>query len=256
MSAGVLFSAIVGGMLLPPLAMLLLAAAGGVLMLAGRRRLGRGLVTLALVLLAVLSTPLGAYWLAHPLEAQSRALVQPLEAGAQAIVILGGSRAESAPEYGGRDQPSLVTLARLRYGALLQQRTGSPVLLTGGSPDGREEAEAVLMGRVMRESFMVPVRWEETRSDNTAQNATYSAALLKQAGVSRILLVTDAIHMPRARRMFEATGLDVIPAPTSFSSEPRLPLGVLPGAGAMERSRYALHEWLGLLWYRVRYLNW
>lgn len=255
MSASVLTVAMVSALLLPPLNLLLLAALGGVLLLTRWRGTGRMLIALSLVLLALLSTPISGAWLVNTLEAESPPLLAPRDANAHAIVVLGGGRIPNALEFGGKDQPSAIALARLRYGAWLHQQTGLPILVTGGSPDGREEPEAALMSRALRDSFKVPVRWEEGRSDNTAENASNSAAVLKQAGVKRILLVTDAMHMPRARRIFSAAGLDVVPAPTSFSSIPPLltPLLFLPQSGTLERSRYAMHEWLGMLWYRVRY---
>ncbi|MFX7731723.1 YdcF family protein, partial [Acinetobacter baumannii] len=91
---------------------------------------------------------------------------------------------------------------RLQYAAYLARRTGLPILVTGGSPDGSPESEAALMARNLQRDVGVPVRWQETRADTTAQNASYSAAMLKADGIERILLVTDSIHMPRAMRVF------------------------------------------------------
>ncbi|MDO9218564.1 MAG: YdcF family protein [Lacisediminimonas sp.] len=257
MSASVLAIAIISAILLPPLSLLLIAAAGGALLRTRHRFAGRVLVTLSLVLLTVLSTPLTAAWLPRLLESESPPLTRAHEAHAHAIVILGGDRIVAAQEYGGLDQPNGSTLGRLRYGAWLHQQTGLPILVTGGSPDGREEPESLLMARALRDSFKVPVRWEEGRSDNTAQNALNSTGLLKRAGIKRVLLVTDAIHMPRARRIFSAAGLDVVPAPTNIASAPPALtlMAFLPQSGTLERSRYALHEWIGMLWYRVRYQN-
>jgi uncharacterized SAM-binding protein YcdF (DUF218 family) len=110
------------------------------------------------------------------------------------------------------------------------------------------------MAKVLREEFAVPVRWVEQESDDTAQNAIFSARILQQAGVRRILLVTDALHMPRARRIFERSGMQVVPAPTVFYSRERPnPLRWLPSASALRLSQYALHEWIGMAWYGLRY---
>jgi uncharacterized SAM-binding protein YcdF (DUF218 family) len=77
--------------------------------------------------------------------------------------------------------------------------------------------------------------------------------ILRQAGITKILLVTDALHMSRALAMFGDAGLDVIPAPTIFLSRDRLTLlSFLPSGEGMQRSAYALHELLGELWYRMR----
>jgi uncharacterized SAM-binding protein YcdF (DUF218 family) len=110
------------------------------------------------------------------------------------------------------------------------------------------------MARVLREDFHAPVRWIEDTSENTAQNAAHAATMLREAGIDRVLLVTDAMHMSRAMQIFSKTGLTVIPAATDFRS--RKPLSAadfIPSAGALKDSHYAMHEWLGLLWYRLRH---
>jgi len=111
-----------------------------------------------------------------------------------------------------------------------------------------------VMARALREDFHIPVRWIEDTSENTAQNAAHAAAMLREAGIDRVLLVTDAIHMSRAMQMFSKTGLTVMPAATEFRS--RKPLSVadfIPSAGALQTSHYALHEWIGMVWYRLRH---
>jgi uncharacterized SAM-binding protein YcdF (DUF218 family) len=147
-----------------------------------------------------------------------------------------------------------MALQRLRYAAKLQRETGLPILITGGRPDGSAESEAAIMARALREDFVVPVRWQEQESDNTAENAQFSAAILRKAGVQRILLVTDAMHMQRARLAFQQTGLDIVAAPTIFiSAESGTAVDLIPHARWLQYSAYAMHEWLGLAWYRLRH---
>lgn len=243
----------VSALLLPPLSLALLCAAG---LLLRRRwpRAGLALSLLSLALLVGLSTQAGVRLLARPLENR----VPPLDAvdagRAQAIVVLGGGRRRGAPEYAGMDVPRPDVLARLRYAARLQRQTGLPLLASGGKPEGAAESEAALMARVLREDFQVEVRWTEGGSDNTARNAALSAAMLRQAGVARVLLVTDALHMPRAQRIFEQAGLTVTAAPTNYLARGALhPSDFIPHAGALRDSHYAIHEWIGLLWYRIAY---
>lgn len=237
-------------LLLPPLNLLLLCAFG---ILAQRRwpRAGTAIALLSLALLIILSTTAGARLLIRPLESMTPALTAPNAAGAQAIVVLGGGRRRDAPEYGGQDIPSATMLARLRYGVRLHRQTGLPILVTGGSPEANAEPEAELMARVLRDDFKAPVRWVEGDSANTVQNARYSAAILQQAGVSHILLVTDALHMPRAERVFSQAGLVVTGAPTTYYGRGVLTASdFIPGAGLSD-CNYAMHEWIGLLWYRI-----
>lgn len=252
MSTSWLITNAVASLLLPPLSLVLLALIGAWLM-RRRRRLGQFIVALAGLLLVGLATPAGSHWLAEPLERRSLPLADVARSDAQAIVVLGGGRRYYAPEDGGRHQPSAASLVRLRHAARLYRQTRLPLLVSGGAPDGHGESEAETMARSLKEDFDVPVRWIEASSDNTAQNALHAALVLEKHGIKRILLVTDALHMPRADATFHGAGFDVVPAPTGFIA--RRPLDAasfIPSAAALRDSHYALHEWIGMLWYRLR----
>lgn len=255
MSASFLFNTIVGTMLLPPFNFILLCAIG-LLLVRRHPRLGMALSAASLLLLTACSTGIVAHWLAQPLEDMNPPLDSARPLTAEAIVILGGGRHATAPEYGGQDVPNQTTLGRLRYGARLQRETGLPLLVSGGAPDGGVAAESALMATMLRDELAIPVRWVEQASDNTAQNAQYSAQMLRQDGIGRIVLVTDALHMPRARRAFEQQGLQVLPAPTMFYTRRHMTaLSWLPTDRGLRLSYYAMHEWLGLLWYRLHQQN-
>ena len=69
------------------------------------------------------------------------------------------------------------------------------------------------MSASLARDFHIEPRWVEDRSRDTFQNAQFSARMLKAAGVSRIILVTDAAHEWRAVHEFTSAGLAVVPAP-------------------------------------------
>ena len=194
----------------------------------------------------------------RPLERMTRPLHAPERAGAGAIVVLAAGRLRNAPEYGSRDIPDYVALARLRYAAHLQRRTGLPVLVSGGtagtpSAGERPYSLADAMATALRADFGVPVQWVEARSRDTAENAAYSAAQLRAGEVRRVLLVTDAMHMARARAAFERAGLEVVDAPTMFfSGQARSIHAWVPSAEGLRRSWYAIYELIGTVWYRLR----
>lgn len=253
MSISWLITNAVASLLLPPLSLVLLAALGW--RLSGRwRKTGNLLIWLAAMALLALSTQAGSRLLIEPLETRSLPAQGLAQSGAQAIVVLGGGRLFDAPEDAGRNQPTPSSLMRIRHGARLHRLTGLPLLVSGGSPDGAGESEAAVMARSLKDDFGVPVRWQEDASDNTEQNARLAADRLNGAGIHRILLVTDALHMSRAARAFAAAGFDVIPATTHFRG--RRPLDAssfIPKARELENSSYAIHEWIGLVWYRIRH---
>ncbi len=252
-----LINAIPRSLILPPASLFLLILAG----LAMRRRwprAGRGLAGAGLAALAFLSTTAGAELFITPLERMTAPLRAPERAAAQAIVVLAAGRLRNAPEYGDRDIPDYTALARLRYAAHLQRRTGLPILVSGGTAGQPAAGEhpyslAEAMAVALRQDFGVPVQWTEARSRDTGENAAYSAALLRANGVRRILLVTDAMHMARARAAFGRAGLEVVDAPTMFfGGQARGIHAWVPGAEGLRRSWYATYELTGILWYRIR----
>jgi len=240
-------------LLLPPTVFILLGVIGWLLT---RRYLyiGRTLIISSIMLLLALSTDAGSAWLIRSLEQQSVELTAAEKNKSQAIVVLGGGRARVASSQGDYDQVGPITLMRLRAAARLQRQTHLPLLVSGGAPDGAGESEAVLMARSLKEDFGVEARWVESDSINTYQNASLSAQLLRKENIQQIFLVTDAIHMPRARWAFEHAGLRVAPVPSHFVANNELQLaGFIPNAQSLKYSHYAIHEWLGLLVYRLRY---
>jgi uncharacterized SAM-binding protein YcdF (DUF218 family) len=109
------------------------------------------------------------------------------------------------------------------------------------------------MQHILQNEYGTSPQWVEDAALTTWDNARLSAKLLRSAGVRRIVLVTHAWHLRRAVPLFEAQGLSVTPAGIQFSST-RLDsiLDVLPTPAGLRDSTFALHEWLGILWYKLR----
>jgi len=168
----------------------------------------------------------------------------------QAIVILSGGIVDFAPEWG-RTVSGSQTVVRLRYGANLNRLYGLPILLSGGSVTGEGRAEAQVMAQDLKDSFEMDAEWLETESQNTWENAQFSAKLLEAQGIKRVVLVTSAWHMRRAVAAFEYFGLEVLPAPTGFLHPMQASFGArwLPSMGSLSGARLGLHECLGLLYY-------
>jgi uncharacterized SAM-binding protein YcdF (DUF218 family) len=109
-----------------------------------------------------------------------------------------------------------------------------------------EENEASAMRASLARDFRIDTRWVENRSRDTFQNAAYSARLLRPAGVSRIILVTDAAHEWRAMHEFMSAGLGVIPAPEgAWHWHNQGVNGYVPNMDALAHSTEALYEMIG-----------
>lgn len=248
-------TAYVEAVLLPPGLLIWLLLGGLWLLARGRRRAGLAVSSVGLGLLYLLSTPLVGGGLLGLLQTAPPLAEDALGAqGGEAIVVLGAGRRSAAAEYGG-DTVNALALERLRYAARIARRTGLPLLVSGGLARDGHPPEAILMMQALEADFGVPVRWVESDSRNTFDNARYSSQILRASGLRRILLVSHAWHMPRALWAFGRFGLQVTPAPTAFETDDDTLLlsDLLPQARALRKSYFALHEMLGNLWYRLRY---
>ena len=244
-------------LLLPPVPMLLLVLVGARLMFT-RRLLAwllilLGVTSLYLACTGAVSGALGR-WLTQPPPALSETTVNELKrAPRAAIVVLGGGRRAYAPEYG-MSTLNPLGAERLRYGLWLARATSLPVAFSGGVGHGALEgaSEGEIAARVAEREYNRPLRWVESESRDTRENALRTVALLRADGIERIVLVTHDLHMQRAVRNFEraATGsnLVIVPAPMSLPNPGRLRASDwLPRADYLDDTNYALHEWLGLL---------
>ncbi len=172
----------------------------------------------------------------------------------QAIVVLSAGIQPFRKEFG-REIGGAATIQRNLYAAFLYKQVNLPVLVTGGLFKHSELSEAAAMAATLTNFFNVKVTWQERQSKNTAENAIYSAAILKENGIGSIYLVTHAWHMPRAVMMFEEQGIKVTPAPTLFNAEVINPdwKYYIPNLPALSKTKIALHEYIGIIWYKFRY---
>lgn len=168
---------------------------------------------------------------------------------ADAIVVLGGGIGRvSGFERGDADAPELAG-NRVAAAARAWRAGRAPAILLSGGPsastrgvsEARIMADALVKLGVPREVMVL----EETSAD-TRGNAERSARIAAERGWKRTILVTSALHMPRALQWFERAGLPALPlAP---------PEDAAPGTGAwtpsmrtLDVSAQALHEYAGLM---------
>jgi uncharacterized SAM-binding protein YcdF (DUF218 family) len=251
---------IVAALLLPPLPFFLLILIGARFILP-RRGLGWTIILLSLSGLW-LSNCLGmgqllTQFVLKPPPAISTDGLAELKKAVKAqeqvaIVVLSGGAERLAPEYGVANLAS-TSLERLRYGIWLSRETGAPVAFSGGLPWGQNDGqpEAQTAGRVASHDFGQPLKWLEEQSHDTRENAQRTLPLLKQAGVTRIVLVTHGWHMARAQQAFEQAAAGTVkiqPAPMGLAMRADTPaLDWLPTPAGHVSVNRALRELIGLL---------
>ena len=257
---GLMISKAVSQLLLPPGSLILLALIG---LLYYRRWWGRGLTGLSLALFWLLAMTPVKDALIEPLEFKYPPLALTSEGLTRihpehtAIVLLGGGVYEDAPEYNGEDQLGPDALMRTSYAAELAKKTGLPVYAAGGTFFSEtSEPEGEVMRRWLIRLGVPEIEVHaENLSTNTWENAQLIKPLLEQAGIRQVVLVTNAWHMPRSVWCFESQGMEVLPAPCAFEAgrNDYILLDFLPHWRVIGSSGNALHEYLGMAWYRLRY---
>jgi uncharacterized SAM-binding protein YcdF (DUF218 family) len=242
--------AIAKALALPPGSTILLLALGVIAILLGRRRAGVALVAIGLAALYAFSIPAFSSLLARAIQQVPPVTAEAIiNSDAQAIVVLSAGYTRAGLDYGVRTLDGL-TLQRVRFAARIYRMHQLPILVSGGRTVYLPTPPlAELMRGALEQEFNVPVRWVENQSRDTMENAEFSSQILQSADVQRIILVTHAMHMPRAMAKFQARGLQVLPAPTDFAARDGVESAdFIPRLSSLEESYYAIYEFLGYWW--------
>jgi len=230
-----------------------------VLVLAGLRLRRQALIWTGVAVLWLASTPLVSALMVRAVEGWNERGQAQDASEADAIVVLSGGRVvapgnAAISEWGDADR---------YFGGIELLRAGKAPLLvfTGGWVPW--EPEAVPEGELLtRYAKAMGVPGDEVVTTgpvtNTAEEARAVATLLRgrrlgsadRGGSPRVLLVTSAFHMPRARRLFERAGLTVLPFPVDFQVSAgggANVMDLLPSASALRQTELAWREMYGRL---------
>jgi uncharacterized SAM-binding protein YcdF (DUF218 family) len=248
----------------PIVFIIFLSASGLILLLAGRtkrwtKRAGGSLVACGIVLLYLLSISPISNLLVYSMESGYAAFSEDALPDMDIVVVLGGGYLPSGslqkyPEASG------ATYSRLCNGVRIFKRSGAKKLvLSGGSayPGSGSEA-AVMKDLALRLGVQPDSIITESKSRNTMEQARLVSKILASGGKKRIGIVTSAIHMRRAESAFKKSfpGDGIVPLPVNYlSGNPNLGLtviGFVPSADNFSISSYAIHEFIGMIWYFLR----
>ncbi len=198
--------------------------------------------------------------LVRSLESQYPADEQRLQA--DVIVVLGGGTdpwlaPRQMVEVNGAGDRVIYALK------LYKEGVADKILLSGGTIEwqnsdptspAEDMAELLKLMGAPQEALI-----EQGKSLNTAEDARFSAEIIRQNGWKRVILVTSAMHMPRSVRLFESEGIEVIPAPVDFTMSDRewkdlyswrmenVLINILPTSSNMKSTTSAMKEYIGML---------
>lgn len=242
--------------LLSPLSWLLLSVATA-LVCWGVRGMSRSwLVACALASMASVAamTPIIANLLAAPLERPAPLPEWCRSAPPSTVLVLAGGTSGQARDSADYRVLNLASRRRMDQAVgWWREQDGRTLVLVGGAGDDGMRSLAELMA-AYAQALGVPVRALrlEADSDDTWENARHSTRLVPSLP-KRIVLVTSAMHMPRARFAFAEAGFQVCPLHADVRRLPsRIPWALVPRTVGLVRTEAALHEWVGLAYYRLR----
>jgi len=223
-----------------------------------RLNVGRYFLIFAICILYLLSITPVSNLLVYSLECQYQPPSQEVLEEVDIMVVLGGGVMSSG---GFRKYPeaSGATYSRIFNGVKMFRQSGAKVLVlsgAGGQRDGWTNADvmkdiAIALG--IPENKIIA----EGKSRNTMEHAIELAKLFSPEEGMRIGIITSALHMKRAVLAFyeKFPQNSIIPIPVGYIYSP-LDWSIdsfIPSAGAFSTSSYAIHEWVGMLWYGVTY---
>ena len=242
-------------MALPQNFLIGLSLLGSLLLLTRFTRLGRALLVMSAVMLAVCGfSPLGNLLL-YPLESRFPTW-SPSQAAPDGIIVLGASidvdmsRAHGIPVVGTSADRIIRTTA------LARKYPNARVVFTGGSPNliSSDAKEADLAAEIFESLGIDKSRLIlERRSRNTYENALFTKAMVDPKPGERWLLVTSAYHMPRSIGLFRKAGFAVEPCPVDWrvgTGSDVVSFTDIAEDG-LSRTNVAVREWLGLIAYRA-----
>ncbi len=222
-------------------------------------------VTLLLLIatLGVAGNPRVANYLVTDIERTYPPLSPENTPPAEAIVMLAGVVGLPAPPRVSTDLTAAAD--RILHAARLYRAAKAPIIIVAGGnifPQPGVKPETYYVAQLLQE-WGVPKHaiLTEDNSRNTYQNALESKQILEERDIGKILLVTSALHMPRALAVFQSLGIDAIPAVTDIiiakydlpDTRPAV-LDWLPNVQSLLLTTLAIRERLGMWAYR--WLGW
>ncbi len=244
--------------LIMPLTILwLILLAGLLFLLLKRKRTAIVCGFFSIVWLAVISLPFIPDLLVRSLEKRYPPLLEISQFNLKDtvnILVLGAGYTGNR-DLPPNDQLSLNSLGRLTEAIRLHRLLNASLLILSGSEPGEKISESELYTST---ALALGVKNSEIGFLGTPQNTQMEAIdYTKKFGTKNtLILVTDAIHMPRAMFLFQKAGQKPIPAPTNHMVKSDRIIDFRdrgPSSFNIVKMDYALHEIIGLAWAKIHY---
>lgn len=203
------------------------------------------------------SLPLTSRLMAVPLVWGHTPILSVEEArGANAIVVLDSETLRYQHRDGNLlELPGKVSVLRALEAVRVYQLLGGPLVIVSGggagephwSPEG-----TALRDVLVRLGVPAPQIVLDSTSPYTRAHAVNLVNIMQEYGITDIILVTSPTHMRRAVAAFRLVGIDPIPSPSASLIDDKQAWEIfLPSAGALLHTQHVMHDYLGLVYYRI-----
>ena len=216
----------------------------------------RKVIYISAGLFYVFSTPLFSNYLFKVIEGEYHRKSIEQISNADAIVVLSGMLRIN--ELNNTNFVEWGDVDRLFGGIeLYNAKKSNIIVFTGGKnpynktiiSEGEILKEYAIKNGVNSEDILV--------TEDVLNTSDESIAVSELLGNKRkILLVTSAFHMQRAKSLFELKGFNVIPYKVDYKTPPKINLNFisfLPSSNSLSKTENALREILGRLYYKWFY---
>jgi uncharacterized SAM-binding protein YcdF (DUF218 family) len=195
--------------------------------------------------------PLESHFTAIP-EFSANAPVPQALARCRFVVVLGGGHSD-LPGIPATGKLSSSALGRIVEAVRIAGVLPGARLIVSGPAELGHPSHASVLAQAAISLGVDPARIDLV--DTALDTEDESVAVSRLVGKAPVALVTSAWHMPRAAALFQAKGVDFLACPTDFNARSR-PLSRISELGwdseSLGRSTLAVHEWIGLLWLRIK----
>ena len=176
------------------------------------------------------------------------------------IMLLGETMVNKVGEYG--DEPRVIgsSWETLIYARYLNSKTDAPIIVASGNTDKKGKSYGEVVKSILADTFGIRDVILDAQTVTVTKDETKRlVAAVQNHNMKRVYLVTHSTHMPRTMYSIDGLehGLHIIPAPVGASTYEDIWketsfISFIPSWGAVQRVGEALHEIIGLIWYKLR----
>jgi uncharacterized SAM-binding protein YcdF (DUF218 family) len=224
-----------------------------------KNKLGRWILTTSLIIILILSSTRISSLLIEPLENKYPAipplkenLIPPELSTCKYIVILGSGNSENT-ERSALSRLSSSGLARTTEALRIANLLPNILVIVSGPALGNFPTHATVV-----KDAAIELAFDENRIikvESAKDTEEESLAIKSIVGDNKIILVTSAWHMHRAVYLFNKAGIKLVACPTDFtvrSNDPKNRFELNQINASLNRSTWAIHEYLGLIWLKLK----